>query len=87
MTHGHRYDVKASFSKLKQKAKANKADFVFFGHSHQAVAEKIGETLFLNPGSILLPRGRKERTYAIVELDGDDSVVHFYNEQHQLLTD
>ncbi|MEJ9149952.1 metallophosphoesterase [Bacillus smithii] len=87
MTHGHRYDVKASFSKLKQKAKANKADFVFFGHSHQAVAEKIGETLFLNPGSILLPRGRKERTYAIVELDGDDSVVLFYNEQHQLLTD
>jgi putative phosphoesterase len=87
MTHGHRYDVKASLAKLIQKAKANRADFVFFGHSHYAVAEMIGQTLFLNPGSILLPRGRKEKTYAIVELDGEEPVVHFYNDQHQKLTD
>jgi putative phosphoesterase len=87
MTHGHRYDVKMSLSKLNDQANANGADFVFFGHSHQAGAEKIDHTLFLNPGSILLPRGRKEKTYAIVELDEEKTVVRFYNENHQELTE
>ena len=39
----------------------------FFGHSHILGAEMINGTLFLNPGSFLMPRGRRERTYALVQ--------------------
>ena len=44
------------------------ADIACFGHSHQLGAEMVNETLFINPGSIRLPRGRRERTYVILDI-------------------
>jgi hypothetical protein len=54
--------------KLKYKAQEVKADIVCFGHSHVLGAEVIDGTLFINPGSIRLPRERTEKTYVILNL-------------------
>jgi uncharacterized protein len=71
VTHGHRYSVKTSLMNLKYKAEETGADIVCFGHSHILGAEMIGKTLFLNPGSIRLPRERLEKTYVILDLSDD----------------
>lgn len=68
VTHGHKYSVKTSLMSLNYRAKEVGADIVCFGHSHILGAEMVGGILFLNPGSILLPRERFEKTYMIVEL-------------------
>ncbi|NRD76036.1 metallophosphoesterase [Bacillus sp. BRMEA1] len=68
VTHGHRYSVKTSLMNLIYKAEEVDADIVFFGHSHILGAEVIGGRLFINPGSIRLPRERFEKTYVILEL-------------------
>lgn len=71
ITHGHRYSVKTSLMSLKYKAQEVNADIVCFGHSHVLGAEVIDGTLFLNPGSIRLPRERLEKTYMILDLLDD----------------
>ncbi|MGG1677615.1 metallophosphoesterase family protein [Neobacillus sp. NRS-1170] len=68
ITHGHRYSVKTSLMNLKYIAQEVNADIVCFGHSHVLGAEVIGETFFVNPGSIRLPRERLEKTYVILDL-------------------
>jgi putative phosphoesterase len=71
ITHGHKYSVKTSLMSLKYKALQENADIVCFGHSHVLGAEVVGGTLFLNPGSIRLPRERIEKTYMILDLNDD----------------
>ncbi len=39
----------------------------------------IDDVLFLNPGSIRLPRGRKDQTYLILELKQDGAEVFVYD--------
>jgi uncharacterized protein len=68
ITHGHKYSVKSSLMNLKYKAAEVGADIACFGHSHVLGAEVIGDTLFLNPGSIRMPRERFEKTYVILDL-------------------
>ncbi|MBM7584870.1 putative phosphoesterase [Bacillus pakistanensis] len=87
VTHGHLFNVKMSLMNLSYKAKENAAQFVFFGHSHTLGAEMMDGTLFLNPGSILLPRGRREKTYALVEVESSRVYVRFLNENHEELVD
>jgi len=43
--------------KLKNKKSNTFPDIVIFGHTHRVVYEKIGDTLFINPGSASQPRG------------------------------
>lgn len=68
VAHGHLYSVKSSLVHLFYKAKEVQADIVCFGHSHVLGAEMVEDVLFINPGSIRLPRGRSERTYVILEI-------------------
>lgn len=68
ITHGHHYSVKSSLMRLAYKAKEVEANIVCFGHSHYLGAEMVHGTLFINPGSIRLPRGRSERTYVILDI-------------------
>ncbi|WP_040207745.1 metallophosphoesterase [Neobacillus jeddahensis] len=68
ITHGHRYSIKSTLMNVKYKAEEVNADIVCFGHSHILGAEVIDGRLFLNPGSIRLPRERLEKTYVILEL-------------------
>ncbi|WP_421380281.1 metallophosphoesterase [Bacillus salacetis] len=87
VTHGHLYNVKMTLMNLNYLAKENNADMVFFGHSHQLGAEQIENVLFVNPGSILLPRGRKERTYSLIETEGKSISVKFYDHNHKEIID
>jgi uncharacterized protein len=68
ITHGHKYSVKSSLMNLTYKAAEAGADIVCFGHSHVLGAEVIGGTLFLNPGSIRMPRERFDKTYVLLDL-------------------
>ena len=56
ITHGDTYGVKYGLTEIFFKAKEINADIVLFGHTHQRfIAEEEG-ILFMNPGSVSLPR-------------------------------
>jgi uncharacterized protein len=79
VVHGHLYSVKSSLLSLSYRAEEMGANIVCFGHSHLLGAEKIQDVLFVNPGSIRLPRGRRERTYVILELRDENAVLRVYD--------
>ena len=56
LTHGHRYNVKRTLDELCARAEKVEADVCVFGHSHVPLLEKIGQCLFVNPGSPYVPR-------------------------------
>lgn len=85
-THGHLYGVKSSLLRLHYRAEETGANVVLFGHSHMPVCGVEREILFLNPGSLQMPRGFDVPTYAILEQNGvtPDAVrvsVSFYDYQ------
>jgi uncharacterized protein len=79
VTHGHLYGVKSSLMKLNYKGEEEGADIICFGHSHELGAEMIDGRLFLNPGSLRLPRGRYERSYLLLETAGREIRVDIYD--------
>jgi uncharacterized protein len=81
VTHGHHYNVKSSLMGLSYRAKEVSADIVCFGHSHLLGIEMVGGTLFINPGSIRLPRGRHERTYVLLDIKDHLIEVSVYDLQ------
>ncbi len=91
VVHGHKYRVKESYLQLSYLAEEEKADIVFFGHSHQPVSFLEKGTLFLNPGSIYRPRGYATPTFVIVDLEKIDEVfrikVDYYNLEYKKMPD
>lgn len=87
ITHGHRYQVKSTLTSLSYRALELDAKIVCFGHSHILGAEMLNGILFLNPGSIRLPRQRKEKTYCIIELIDDKIILNVYDINLGLLTE
>ncbi|MDC3412566.1 metallophosphoesterase [Aquibacillus sp. 3ASR75-11] len=65
VTHGHLHNVKTTLMSLYDRAEQLGAAIVCYGHTHAAGTERIKDCIFINPGSVRLPRGRKEKTYAI----------------------
>lgn len=86
VTHGHLYHVKTSIMNLFYRGKEKGADVVLFGHSHMLGAELIDGTLFVNPGSLLLPRGRKEKSFAIIERNAENWIVSFYTDDNKKIS-
>jgi uncharacterized protein len=88
VVHGHLHHVKSNLMSLSYRAEEENADIVCFGHSHIAGAEKVGDTLFLNPGSIRQPRNRPEKTYAVIEWEIKESIaVNFITMEGEQLKD
>jgi uncharacterized protein len=85
MTHGHLHQVKSSMMPLSYRAQEIGADIVLFGHSHMLGAELVNNTLFVNPGSLSSPRGRREKSYAIIEKTSIAWLVSFFSDGHQEL--
>lgn len=56
ITHGDLYGVKYGFNNIYYKAKEIGADIVLFGHTHQQLLIEEDGMVFMNPGSISLPR-------------------------------
>lgn len=82
MTHGHLLQVKSSLIPLITRAQELGAAVVLFGHTHLLGAELIEGTLFVNPGSLELPRGRREKSYAIIEKSHLQWIVTFFSNEH-----
>jgi putative phosphoesterase len=51
VTHGHIGEAREALKNAMSSFKDDKMDVVIFGHSHHALNEKIGTTLYFNPGS------------------------------------
>ncbi len=47
-----------------------------FGHTHQKLATKVGETFVFNPGSATRPRDSKKGSYLIIQLN--DNTIESY---------
>ncbi|HNU98899.1 MAG: metallophosphoesterase family protein [Verrucomicrobia bacterium] len=54
-------------------------DVVVFGHTHKPFRERIGETLFLNPGSAGRRRFDAPRSVAILRVGATDLEVDFHD--------
>lgn len=66
----------------------HEADIVCFGHSHIAYAEKIGEQLFINPGSIFLPRKYPTPSYVLLEWEEPTDIsLRFFHVNGDEITD
>lgn len=52
LCHGHTYGVKQSLLTAGYAAEEQNLDLFLFGHTHKALLDRRGKTLFLNPGSI-----------------------------------
>ncbi|MFD2046246.1 metallophosphoesterase [Ornithinibacillus salinisoli] len=86
LTHGHLHNVKMNMTTLSYRAEELGASVICFGHTHIAGAEKIGNQLFINPGSIRLPRARVEKTYAIMKWESiHDINITFYTTSGELV--
>jgi len=48
-----------------------KPDVVVFGHTHKPFCEKIGDILFLNPGSVTQPRDQTSAGFVRLVVDGE----------------
>ncbi|WP_226036500.1 metallophosphoesterase [Aquibacillus saliphilus] len=88
VTHGHLFQVKSTLAPLSYRAEELEAQVICFGHTHIAGAERVGKQLFINPGSIRLPRVRKEGSYAILSWESKNNVlVEFFDIEGELLED
>jgi len=86
VTHGHLFNVKSSMLSLTYRAKELNAQIVCFGHSHILGAEMIDDILFINPGSLLKPRGRKEKSFAVLEIEDSAYKVEFWADDQQWMS-
>lgn len=73
ITHGHKYDVKYSLSKLRHKALEQKADVVLFGHTHISQIVYEEGIWFINPGSPAVPR---DGFNSVVTVNICNGIVH-----------
>lgn len=66
MSHGHVYS---------EPDNPQDYDLVITGHTHKNSILKVGNTVFLNPGSAARPRGRSCASYAVVEISDSLALV------------
>lgn len=85
ITHGHLFNVKMTLFNLSLKGEEVEANIICFGHSHAAGSELIDGKLYINPGSIREPRGRKEKTYTILDIAQNQVTVTFHDDQGKIV--
>ncbi len=67
-THGHRYGVKYSTTRLYLSALENHCNIALFGHTHVSLTEYRDGTYIINPGSAARPRDGKSPSYARIDV-------------------
>ncbi|WP_306345025.1 metallophosphoesterase [Streptococcus sciuri] len=84
-THGHLYQINFMWDRLDLFAQEARADICLYGHLHRASAWSMKGTVFINPGSVLQPRGEvAEKLYALVTVTAETIKVDFYTRNHEL---
>ncbi|MGX0020742.1 uncharacterized protein ACUXPG_001155 [Staphylococcus hominis] len=86
-THGHLYGVNQTRMRLAEKAQSLGCQFAFYGHTHIAKYEKLGDVHIINPGSISQSRSNIEETYAelLIEDESKKATLNFRNRDHQVI--
>lgn len=85
-THGHLYNTEFKLDRLRERASQTEAEIVTSGHTHKLGAEMIDGKLFINPGSISLPKGEYSYlggTYAILTVEPAEFKVQFYTRDEE----
>lgn len=72
--HGDKYRVKYGIEQIEERAKSIGADIVIFGHTHIPLCIERDEILYLNPGSLSLPREGSSRRFVIIDLE--DNIIN-----------
>lgn len=73
IVHGHYQGVDWGFENLELDAQLSESSVAFYGHTHIAYEETVGNYKFINPGSCARPRGGQPKSFAIVTVE--DSFV------------
>ncbi len=72
ITHGHRYGVSSSTTRLACRGEELCCGAALFGHTHMSLVEAWGPLLLINPGSPALPRGGMQPSIAMLDInDGE----------------
>ena len=88
IVHGHQHYVGRTFDFLDEFAHSKEADLVFYGHTHIAKVDKINDRYFINPGSIVQPRGEfRKGSYAVYEQNENLRRIDFYDWNHNHISD
>lgn len=88
VVHGDHDHVNASLTPLLLKAQQMGVKMVCYGHTHQLAVTTDSGILFLNPGSISLPRGKYAYlggTFAIVDVQPKQWVIDYYTRNSVLI--
>lgn len=85
ITHGHLERVKSGLIKLYYKALSLSCDIVLFGHTHIPVCIQEKNILMLNPGSLVLPKGGNEASFALLNFNNNTvhSQIIYVHEQNK----
>lgn len=71
LCHGDRYGVKYGIDRLETKAKEINANIVVFGHTHIPLCIEKDGVLYLNPGSVSLPRQVTYKSFVILDIEDE----------------
>ena len=66
LTHGHKFN-------LDNLQKIKKGDILFNGHTHISMIKKCGDILYVNPGSVSIPKEDTPRGYIILS---ENEIIH-----------
>lgn len=69
ITHGHKFNME-NLPKLK------KGDVLIHGHTHVQTVERFGENLYINPGSVSIPKENNPPSFMLYE-DGRFTIYDF----------
>ena len=69
VTHGHIGDTREALKNAMSSFKNDKMDVVIFGHSHLALCEQVGATLYFNPGSLNAAIKAQAPSYGLISIE------------------
>lgn len=72
LCHGDRYNVSYGIEDISKKAKYIGADIAIFGHTHTPLNINKDGILYINPGSISLPRKVSYKSFVIMHINNTD---------------
>ncbi|MCJ1656583.1 metallophosphoesterase [Staphylococcus sp. NRL 16/872] len=86
-THGHLYSVNQTRMRLAEKAQTLGGKLAFYGHTHVAKYEKLGDVHVINPGSISQSRSNIEETFAELLIDDNNQYakLNFRNRNNEII--
>jgi putative phosphoesterase len=70
VTHGHMGENREALKNAMAAFKDDNMDVVIFGHSHHALNERLGTTLYFNPGSPNDVVKAKYFSYGLIRIEG-----------------